>query len=147
MVAVAVEPIRKRPINIESPLPLAEVELYEWMRDKSPKDALFLTPPRAESMRFHGERAIVVDWKSNPVSPDEVMEWYKRLSDVLGHPLRGWVDLDSYKSMDQARLEKLRGQYGLDFAVIHRGHEGAFHGFPVAYSNAAFTVLDVRKKD
>ena len=63
-----------------------EGELYAWMRGSSPKDALFLTPPGVETMRFHGQRAIVVDWKSNPIVPEEVLEWHQRLKDVTGRP-------------------------------------------------------------
>ncbi|HZO14529.1 MAG TPA: hypothetical protein VFB62_14750, partial [Polyangiaceae bacterium] len=33
-----------------------ERELFSFMRDKTPRDAVFLTPPNAEAVRFHGRR-------------------------------------------------------------------------------------------
>jgi hypothetical protein len=127
-------------------LPRPDEELFAWMRDKSPVDAIFLTPPRAETMRFWGQRAIVVDWKSVPMVPDEVLAWHQRLKDVTGRPNFSNVgDLDGYRSMDQARLESLKSRYSVDFVVLQRGQEGALRGYPVAYSNAAWVVLDLRK--
>ena len=84
----------------------SERELTQWMRESSPKDALFLTPPGIETLRYHSQRAIVVDWKSNPIVPDEVLEWHRRLEDVCGRPVRGAGDLGGYDAMDKARLER-----------------------------------------
>lgn len=124
-----------------------EAELYRWMRESSPKDAIFLTPPNVETMRFHGQRAIVVDWKSNPAVPDEVLEWHRRLKDVTGRPsFAGYRDLDGYASMDRARLELLRARYHFDYVVVRRGQESALGGYRSVYSNGRFVVLDVRDR-
>jgi 4-amino-4-deoxy-L-arabinose transferase-like glycosyltransferase len=120
-----------------------EAELYEWMRS-TPKDARFLTPPDVEKMRYHGQRSIVVDWKSNPIVPDELLEWYKRLQDVTGRPgFSGGRDLDGYNSMDRARLETLRARYGFDYVIVRRGREGALGPLRVAHRNGSFVVLDL----
>lgn len=120
-----------------------EADLYAWMRS-TPKDARFLTPPDVEKMRFHGQRSIVVDWKSNPIVPGEVLEWFQRLKDVTGRPgFSGGRDLDGYNSMDRARLDTLRARYGLDYVVVRRGREGALGSLRVAHRNGAFVVLDL----
>ena len=55
-------------------------------------------------------------------------------------------DLDGYNAMDKGRLAVLRGKYKVDFAVIRRGQERNFEGYPVAYANRGYAVLDVREK-
>ncbi|MEO5730480.1 MAG: DUF6798 domain-containing protein, partial [Byssovorax sp.] len=120
-----------------------EAELYAWMRS-TPKDARFLTPPDVEKMRYHGQRSIVVDWKSNPLIPGELLEWYKRLQDVTGRPsFASGRDLDGYNSMDRARLDTLRARYGLDYVIVRRGREAALGALEVAHRNNTFVVLDL----
>lgn len=120
-----------------------EAELYAWMRS-TPKGARFLTPPDVEKMRYHGQRSIVVDWKSNPLIPGELLEWYKRLQDVTGRPsFAGGRDLDGYNSLDRARLDMLRARYGLDYVVVRRGREAALGALAVAHRNGTFVVLDL----
>ena len=67
----------------------ATADLYRWLREKSPKDALYLTPPDLEGTRFLGQRAIVVDWKAVPLIPTELLGWYERLCDVTGRHVGG----------------------------------------------------------
>jgi hypothetical protein len=116
--------------------------LEVWMRERSPKDALFLTPPEEPSLRLLGERSIVVDWKSPPALPNEVLEWYRRVGDVVGRSdVRGEKDLEGYARLDPARLEALRRRYGFDFAVIRREHTEPFAAYPRAFENGEFVVL------
>jgi hypothetical protein len=124
--------------------PPEERGLFAFMRERTPKGALFLTPPDDDSLRFFGERAIVVDWKGNPALPREVLTWYRRLEDVTGR--RGMTqaaELDGYDELDAERLEALRARYGFDYAVVRRGHEGAFVVYPHAFENARYVVLKV----
>lgn len=118
-----------------------EAELYAWMRG-TPRDTRFLTPPDVEKMRYHGQRAIVVDWKSNPIIPGELLEWYKRLEDVTGRPgFAGGRDLGGYDAMDRARLDTLRARYGFDYVIVRKGREAALGALEVAHRNGAFVVL------
>lgn len=121
-----------------------EKEMYTWIRDHTPKDALFLIPPRLERFRLIGERAIVVDWKGSPYAPSDVLEWYRRLEDISGRPgFRRSDDLnDGYASLDAARLGSLGSKYHLDYAVVARGRERDLPG-KVAFQNARFVVLDL----
>lgn len=130
--------------NVDDGLRAAETELYAWMRKNTPVDAVFLTPPDVETMRFHGQRAIVVDWKSNPVVPGELLEWYRRLEDVVGKKVRSVKDLDGYNALDEARLERLRARYKLDYVVVRRGKERALTKYRKVYSGPGYVVLDVK---
>ena len=121
-----------------------ETDLYDWMRLHSPKDALFLTPPEIDKVRFQSQRAIVADWKSCPFLPDEVLEWHQRMKDVTGRPgFSSANDLGGYSSLDQARLEALRAKYNLDYVVVRRGREATLGDHRVAHANGAFVVLDL----
>jgi hypothetical protein len=113
------------------------------MRERTPKQALFLTPPDDGSLRFFGERAIVVDWKGSPAVPREVLAWHRRIEDVAGggHAVARVEELRGYDALDAARLERLRERYGFDYAVVRRGHEAAFSAYPRAFENAGYVVL------
>ncbi|WP_437280964.1 DUF6798 domain-containing protein [Sorangium sp. So ce375] len=134
-----------RSSNVLSGLRADEQSLFTWMQASTPVDAIFLTPPDNERMRYHGRRPIVVDWKSNPIVPGEVLEWVRRLEDVIGRKLRSHRDLEGYSSLDEARVQALRQRYGVDYVVVRRGQEKELRKYKTAYSNGAFTVLDVRE--
>ncbi len=118
----------------------SEEALYAWVREHTEVDAIFLTPPRIEGMRFHMQRAIVVDWKAVPIVPNELIEWHSRLNDVTGRKVRSGRDLGGYDSLSQARLESLTRKYRLSYAVIARGQLRGLKGKPV-YQNSRFAVL------
>jgi hypothetical protein len=139
--------IRQRSSLLAGPPPEAR-SLFAFMRERTPRQALFLTPPDDDSLRFFGERAIVVDWKGNPAVPREVLAWYRRIEDVTGR--RGMThaaELDGYDRLDAARLETLRAHYGFDYAVVRRGREGALSGYERAFENAGYVVLKVGAPD
>jgi hypothetical protein len=118
--------------------------LCTFMREHTPKQALFLTPPDDDSLRFFGERAIVVDWKGNPALPAEVLAWYRRIEDVTGrYGMTREDELRGYDQLDTRRLETLRERYGFDYAVVRRGREGALGAYPRAFEDAAYVVLKV----
>ncbi len=56
----------------------SQADLYRWLREESPKDAVYLTPPDLEATRYLGQRAIVVDWKAVPLIPAELLGGYER---------------------------------------------------------------------
>lgn len=136
------ETVRQRSVLIQG-LPATHRELFRWMRKHTPVDARFLTPPGYETMRYHGRRSIVVDWKSTPILPSELVEWRNRLADVCGRPINGAGDLGGYDSMNQQRLEHLTRKYALDYVVLRRGLERGLMGERV-FENAEFVVLKLK---
>jgi len=118
-------------------------DLYRWLREKSPKDAIFLTPPDLEGARFLGQRAIVVDWKAVPLIPTELLGWYERLCDVTGRQVKGSGDLGGYGSLDPERLAMLVSKYHPEYLVLRRGAAARFPGLPVVYQNSGYSVLKI----
>jgi hypothetical protein len=59
------------------------LELCDWASKHIPTDAVLLVPPDEQSMRLHGRRAIVVNFKNVPQLSGELGEWRDRLQNVL----------------------------------------------------------------
>ena len=118
-------------------------DLYRWLRESSPKDAVYLTPPDLEGTRYLGQRAIVVDWKAVPLIPTELLGWYERLCDVTGREVRSSHDLSGYGSLDPERLALIVRKYHADYLVLRRGGEQRFAELPVVYKNGAYSVLKI----
>jgi hypothetical protein len=124
-----------------------DASLYRFMRERTPKDALFLTPPTDEFARYCAERAIVVDWKGIPAIPAEILDWYQRLKDVTGKERIDSVDdLNGYDELDAARMARLESRYGIRYAVVRRGRELALSSYSRVFENAAFVVFDVSRR-
>jgi hypothetical protein len=120
--------------------------LYRWMREHTPKDALFLTPPTDEFVRYCGERAIVVDWKCIPGIPAEILDWHQRLKDVTGkNRIDSADDLEGYDELGAARLAELKARYGITYVVVRRGHEQALSSYSRVFEDATFVAFDVNR--
>jgi hypothetical protein len=121
----------------------SQADLYRWLRESSPKDAVFLTPPDLEGLRYLGQRAIVVDWKAVPLIPTELLGWYERLCDVTGRHIGSAGDMNGYGSLDQERLALIVSKYHPDYVVLRRGGERRFPELAVAYKNGGYSVLKI----
>ena len=122
----------------------AESELYQWVKTTE-ESAIFLTPPGLDNFRLHGERAIIADWKSTPVDPNGLMEWYERIQDITG-----LVDIKSSHDANEAylhtnidRLKFLKRKYGIIYAVVYRDNNELNGSYPEAFKNEKFVVLSL----
>jgi hypothetical protein len=150
VIVAAVPPLGRaaRHSSLTGHLPPAEAELYRWMRERTDKSAVFLTPPDLEGARLLAQRAVVVDWKGTPALPSETLAWFRRLSDVTGRPhFRGAADLVGYDEMDAARLARLQHRYAFDYAVIRKARAGNVAGYERTYENAGYVVLGPRSSE
>ena len=126
-------------------LPLADDEkLYGWARTTA-RDALFAVPPDVHAFRLAAERAIVVDWKSTPVRPGEVLEWYRRLLLVSGRPIvRNLDDAATATARWVRRIARMRSELGVDFVVLRQPFpRGRLPEYRVAFADRRFIVFDV----
>lgn len=100
-------------------VPADERALYDWTAS-TPSDAIYLVPPGLENFRLQARRAIVVDWKSTPILPGELLQWYRRIEDVAGRPgvMSRQAAESGYAAMDQSRMRALAARYGASYAVL-----------------------------
>jgi hypothetical protein len=117
-------------------------ELYHWAREHTPVDAVFLTPPDLGGFRLLARRAIYVDFKSPPLVPDELIEWYRRLCLVTGvDALIVKPDMRArWNATSATELFARARALGTDYVVIDKPVE-----LPIApvFHNAGYSVYAV----
>lgn len=100
-------------------LPQAESELYDWAAT-TPRESVFLIPPQLENFRFNARRAVVVDMKSTPVEPGQLLEWYARLGWVCGQDSvrSGASAAAGYATLDSSRVSAIEAKVPIHFVVV-----------------------------
>ena len=101
-------------------------ELFDFVKENVPLDAIFLVPPDSAVYRIGTQRAIVVDHKSFPYSETEMLEWYHRILDVTGSRELKFVKGIDYKKdifpkyydLSLEDLNYLKGKYGFSYAIF-----------------------------
>lgn len=122
----------------------AQTELYQWVR-KTKKLDTFLIPPNMENFRLHGERAVVVDWKSTPIDPSGLIEWYKRIQDITAlEDIKSHKDaMNAYYLMNKDRLTYLKKKYGINYAVLYRDKNNLNFKLNEVFKNEKFIVMSL----
>ena len=123
----------------------AERALYEWV-NQTESNTVFLIPPNLENFRLHGERAVVVDWKSTSVEPKSIVEWYRRICNISGNDSVTSQDdaCKSYSLMTDERLSFLAQKYQVQYAVFWKTALPKDLRKEIVYSNSLFVVYAVR---
>ncbi|THI83030.1 MAG: hypothetical protein CAF41_015930 [Nitrospira sp. CG24A] len=97
-----------------------EGTLYQWAQ-RSPINSNFLIPPELEEFRLLGARAIVVDWKSTPIKPSELIAWHQRVEEVAGRKVENKDDaVAGYRNQSLAQLSQTALRFGANYIVIDR---------------------------
>lgn len=97
-----------------------EGTLYQWAQ-RSPINSNFLIPPELGEFRLLGARAIVVDWKSTPIKPRELIAWHKRVEEVAGRKVESKDDaVAGYRNQSLAQLSQTALRFGANYIVIDR---------------------------
>jgi hypothetical protein len=87
-------------------------EAQDWARRSTPKDAVFLTPPREAGFRVFSERTVVGEWKDGTQQYFDdafVREWGARMEALRG---------DAYATLSDDALLDLAGRYGASYIVL-----------------------------
>ena len=87
-------------------------EAQDWARRSTPKDAVFLTPPREAGFRVFSERTVVGEWKDGTQQYFDdafVREWGARMEALRG---------DAYPTLSDDTLLDLAGRYGASYIVL-----------------------------
>jgi hypothetical protein len=78
------------------------VELCNWIKANTPRDAVFLTPPANEGFTVLTDRSDVVEFKINPDGALQMDEWFERLKDLTGNKLPPERGLDNRGPLNKA---------------------------------------------
>lgn len=102
-----------------------------------------LIPRSLKTFRLHATRAVVVDWKSTPIKPAELIEWYRRPGRVSGDPkVRNLIEAEAgYLRMDQSRLASLARGFEIDYAVFEQPFDARHLQGQVVFTNKRYLVL------
>ena len=84
-----------------------------WIRNETPRDALFLTPRESFAFKWMAERAEYVCYKDCPQDAAGILEWNRRLWWLHDWTLQSSTD-GVYQNVD---LEKLRAETGCDYII------------------------------
>jgi len=120
--------------------------LIDWVRTKTPVDAVFLVPPYMSWFRLLGERAVVADTKSPPLYPDELVEWYRRLCAMVDAPEMAtheavearWDTLTADQVLAAAR------RFDVDYVLLYKQRSPARLTRPVAFESDGYVVYRLR---
>lgn len=125
--------------------PKDERQLYAWA-SRTVADAQFLVPLDLSGFRLHAGRAIVVDWKTPPFMPSELVEWYRRVGRMAGDSgFRSYAAaVHGYAAMTADRMAALVRDYGVTYVVAQKEWSWPpLPGYSVAFTNSKFVVLEV----
>lgn len=122
--------------------------LYKWARTTDPS-ASFVIPPGLTTFRLWSGRSAVVDTKSVPMNPSGVIEWYRRMGDVSGHPgfTSTRVALEGYGTMGWADLRRVACKYRSDYIVVDDRDQRWAGDVHAVYSDKWFVALGVGNCD
>lgn len=130
--------------NLLTGMPQVERDLYSWVKANTPLEARFLIPPQEPSFRYFAERPIIVDWKSTPMLPADVIEWYRRMKAVTARPsFASHRDMEGFRTLSSARVRSLKTEFGVDYLVTYAGTRSG-DGFKLVHRNARYDVYDLR---
>jgi hypothetical protein len=100
------------------------VAVGDYVRNETPKDAVFLTPPDLGEFRLVTNRAIVVDFKAFPFQDQAMREWRTRLFTLYGGEPRAKGRfapaemLEIYRTIDDTTILSLAETYGFEYALL-----------------------------
>ncbi len=110
--------------NVRQQAPSVTESVETWARSSTPTSAQFLIPPSISTFRSMAERAIVVNYAATPFSPEDLVEWYRRITAIapvdtsrVGVELKGRLDA-SYHRRTESDWSRLAEQFSVDYLVL-----------------------------
>ncbi|MGL4513507.1 MAG: DUF6798 domain-containing protein [Lacipirellulaceae bacterium] len=132
--------------------PAAWAQMCDWVRDNTPRDAVFLVPRHAQSFKWRAERPEAASYKDVPQDAAGLVEWSRRMADL--HQLGWWETGEprfarSVADVGREGLERLAASYGARYALSEDPVDGA--GFaaarraslPIVHRVGPYTLYEV----
>lgn len=103
--------------------------MLEWIKDNTPREAVFLVDPTMQSFYVQAERAMLVSFKHSPQSAPDILEWYRRLTLCNGGipPTRGDFDMNAelqknFYRLDEESIRHIARLYGTAYYLGRTEH-------------------------
>ena len=151
--------IAPRPLLLQENPDLGRV--FDWIKAHTPKDAIILTPPYQDGIRFFAERPIVVDFHANPYRVNEVKEWKERLETVTQmRGLERWAPKGTdtgeqrelmrkgYLNLSPVQVESIAREFGAGFFLTeasYPGKQGLISlGCLLVFENSSYLIFQLK---
>ncbi len=108
-----------------------------WVRDRTARDAQFLTPLRNQTFLWYAQRPEFVCWKNIPQDAAGIVEWHRRVEAIAGVGL--YRDGDSFSP---AAVRELIREYDLDYIIATPTVQPVSCDLPIVYENRYFRIYE-----
>ncbi|NQV27052.1 MAG: hypothetical protein HQ518_22110 [Rhodopirellula sp.] len=112
------------------------VGLCDWVRTKTPRNSLILTPKESRSFKWFAERSEYVAFKDCPQDAAGIVEWNNRLKFLKQWGEDNW----NGKSYSAAATKQLHETTGIAYVVSSRW--GPFDA-PIVYENETYRIYQI----
>ena len=96
--------------------------MLEWIKENTPKDAVFLIDPTMSDFYIYPQRAVFVTFKHLPQSEADILEWYERIKLCNGNrdpEKKGFKSINELKShfynLDENIIKRISDLYDIDY--------------------------------
>ena len=122
-------------------------DAFNYIKENTPKDSIFLIPPNYYDFRLIAQRAVVVDIFGLMYYDLYAQEYYERMMIATNNRLSGNYEFDSYKeteegyySLKELQIINISRRYNVSFVLSKNKNLT----FPIIYDNEDFIIYDVR---
>jgi hypothetical protein len=125
----------------------SDAQMYKWVESSKPDNLFMISPGLLDDFRITSKRSIVVDWRSTPILPDELVQWYERIVDVSGgfDIQNEYECLQRYHSLRLVDIETIRNKYHPDYAVFLRNELKQDYNYPIVFQNDKFLIYQLQQ--
>jgi hypothetical protein len=115
-----------------------------WIGERTPADAVFITPREQQTFKWYAGRAEVANWKDVPQDARGLIEWQRRLDEI--YPSDREHHRHDLAAFSDRELVELAQKYGARYIVIDHTRSGRRIGLPRVYpllveENRSFEVF------
>lgn len=121
------------------------LQVQEWAKENTSKDAVFIVPPRLEGFRVESERTVYGDWKDGTqmfFNPLFGQEWMRRMK-MLGYLDDNQLD-ETYSALTEQDFEKIKEELNNHTSAYIVCYNEKSLSYPETYSNAAFRAYKLK---
>ena len=114
--------------------------LYEFIRESTEPDAVFIVPYEHRHVRLLCSRAFATAYRGMVFYDAALKDWYERFLAVYGRVI--WANGHYFRLSDE-QLADIASKYGVDYAIMKAGKRSRFQAV-FLYKN--YKILDLRRE-